>query len=440
MASGAVTGSFSRVVTICVFLTAVLGAATIAPADDGALTGARHRVLVSTDVGGTDPDDIQSMVHLLVYADCLDLEGLVSSPYGPGLKAQILEAIDAYEKDYPNLRTYSDKYPELDALRAITKQGAKETPGETGVATATEGSRWIIECAKREDKRPLHVLVWGGIEDVAQALHDAPDILPKLRVYFIGGPNKKWSVDAYNYIEQNHPELWMIEANSTYRGWFVGGNQNGEWGNENFVKTHVAGHGALGKHFADAKGDLKMGDTPSVARLLRGVSDDPSKPSWGGRFVRIWKDRKTIFNRHTTEDDESEAFGVTEFVLPKPEGFTGKHSARMIFSKGRPPSEGVDEGDALRFRFSPRDAKVWSYVIESDFPELNGQSGKFTAALPSPDKTTQIDETHPNWWIDDPDPAAAEGVHSGAKSVSRWREDYLRDFAKRMDRCTATSN
>jgi hypothetical protein len=46
----------------------------------GAVTGQRHRVLVSTDIGGTDPDDFQSLVHLLVYADGFDLEGLVSSP------------------------------------------------------------------------------------------------------------------------------------------------------------------------------------------------------------------------------------------------------------------------------------------------------------------------------------------------------------------------
>ena len=52
----------------------------------GALAGQRYRVLVSTDIGGTDPDDFQSMVHLLVYADAFDIEGLVSSPYGPGRK------------------------------------------------------------------------------------------------------------------------------------------------------------------------------------------------------------------------------------------------------------------------------------------------------------------------------------------------------------------
>ncbi len=409
-------------------------------ADDGALSGVRHRVLVSTDVGGTDPDDIQSMAHLLVYADCFDLEGFVSSPYGPGRKEQILEAITAYEKDYPKLAAYSDKYPKPDALRAIAKQGAKEIPTEKGVREPTEGSRWIIECAMRDDQRPLHVLVWGGIEDVAQALHDAPEILPKLRVYFIGGPNKKWSVDAYNYIEKNHPKLWIIEANATYRGWFVGGNQEGEWGNDDFVITHVAGHGALGKHFVDAKRDVKMGDTPSVARLLRGDSEDPSQPGWGGKYVRLWEDRKTIFERHTTEADTTEAFGVTEFVLPKPEGFTDKHRAQMIFSKGRPPSKVVIEGEHLRFRFSPRDAKVWSYVLESDFDGLDGQTGRFTAKLPSIEKTRRLAKSHPNWWIDDPDPAAAEGVHSGAKGVNQWRGDFLGDFAKRMDRCTSTKN
>jgi hypothetical protein len=37
----------------------------------------RFRVLVSTDIGGTDPDDNQSMAHLLMYSNEFDLEGLV---------------------------------------------------------------------------------------------------------------------------------------------------------------------------------------------------------------------------------------------------------------------------------------------------------------------------------------------------------------------------
>ena len=396
----------------------------------------RPRVLVSTDIGGTDPDDFQSMVHLLVYADALDLEGIVSSPFGAGRKSDILTVIDRYERDYPNLKTHSDKYPTAAALRAITRQGALDTLGASGFGKPTEGSKWIIECARRDDPRPLHVLVWGGIEDLAQALHDAPDILPKLRVYFIGGPNKKWSVDAYNYVEQNHPKLWMIEANATYRGWFVGGNQKGEWGNQEFVTTHVAGHGALGDYFnTQLKGTIKMGDTPSVARLLRGTPEDPTQPSWGGKYVRIWDGRKTIFDRQTTVADPVEVFGVTEFVLPVPEGFSTQNTATMIFDGGVPTSVGVNEGKALRFRFSPRDAKVWSYVIRSDFAGLDGKSGKFTAVLPPLERTGKPSTVHPNWWIDDPAPAAAESVHPGAKSVSQWREEFLRDFAARMDRC-----
>jgi hypothetical protein len=46
----------------------------------------RPRVLVSTDIGGTDPDDFQSLVYLLVHADCFDIEGLISSPFGGGRK------------------------------------------------------------------------------------------------------------------------------------------------------------------------------------------------------------------------------------------------------------------------------------------------------------------------------------------------------------------
>src|SRR6478752_6587443 len=117
----------------------------------------RHRVLVSTDIGGTDPDDFQSLVHLLVYADCFDIEGLVSSPYGPGRKEHILQVLDCYERDFTNLRTYSDSYPTPAALRAIVKQGAIDSVGPSGFAAATEGSDWIVSCARRDDSRPLHI-------------------------------------------------------------------------------------------------------------------------------------------------------------------------------------------------------------------------------------------------------------------------------------------
>ena len=397
----------------------------------------RHRVLISSDIGGTDPDDIQSMIHMLLYADVFDLEGIVSSPYGPGRLQHILRVIDLYQQDYPNLKTYSNRYPTPDALRAISKQGAFDGPGSTGVGTPTEGSRWIVACARRPDPRPLYVLVWGGIEDLAQALHDAPDILPKLRVHFIGGSNKMWSVDAYNYIEQQHPKLWLIESNATYRGWFVGGDQSGDRGNTSFVAAHVAPHGALGAGFAThLRGTIKMGDTPSLMYVLRNTPADPSQPGWGGSFVPVWDGRKTVFERWTTEADQAEVFGVVEFAIPVPAGFTPAHQASMLVDN-RIPAIGHNDGRTLRFRFAPRDAKVWPYRLRSNFAALDGVSGKFTAVPPPPQRTAKRSTVHPNWWIDDPDPAAAEGVHPGAKHVNRWRVDFLNDFAERIRRTSS---
>ena len=394
----------------------------------------RPRVIVSTDIGGTDPDDFQSMVHFLLYADRFDVEGIVSSPYGPGRREHVLQVIDRYATDYPKLKTHSDRYPPPDALRGVTKQGAIESAPPGGVGQPTEGSDWIVRCARQTDSRPLWVLVWGGIDDLAQALHDAPDILPKLRVYFIGGPNKMWSVEAYDYIERQFPALWMIEANATYRGWFTGGNQTGEWGNAAFVAEHIAGRGALGEFFATLLGGtIKMGDSPSVGYLLHGTPDDPSQPGWGGRFVRVWDDRKTVFGDLTTAAETAEAFGVVEFALPVPSGMTRANTVAMLFD-GRIPAAGEHDGRVLRFRFSPRDAKVWSYVIRSDFSGLDGRSGQFTAVPPPASRTRRPSSRHPNWWIDDPDPAAAEGIHPGAKHVNRWREAFLRDFAARLDR------
>ncbi len=298
----------------------------------GALAGNRYRVIISTDIGGSDEDDIQSMIHYLLYSDLFDTEGIISSPPGKGRREDILKVVAEYEKDYPNLRTYSDKYPTPDYIRSIAKQGTMSAAPDKGYSHSTKGSMWIIRCAKKKDSRPLYVLVWGAITDVAQALHDDPTIKGKIRVHFIASWNQRQDQNAFKYIDKHHSDVWLIYNNSTFRGWYMGGRQSGDLGNKVFVDKHVKGHGALGKYFAPLKGGgIKMGDTPTYAYLLRGAPDDPAKESWGGQFVR---------------------------------------------KEGRP-----------------------------------------------------------NWWMDDPAPAVAEANRPGAKTVNKWRQEYLRDWQKRMDRC-----
>lgn len=171
----------------------------------GALAGERFRVIVSTDIGGSDPDDFQSMVHYLVYADLFDTEGLIASPPHAGRAAHIHEAMEAYAQDYPKLVGRSARYPAPDALRAVTKQGAIDAAPAQGWSEPTEGSRWIVERARAADSRPLWILVWGSITDVAQALHDAPEIAQKLRVYSIGSWNTRMDPAARDYVVKRHP-------------------------------------------------------------------------------------------------------------------------------------------------------------------------------------------------------------------------------------------
>lgn len=398
----------------------------------------KPRVIVSTDIGGTDFDDFQSLVHLLLYADLIELEGLLASPWGEGRdrKRHLLSIIDVYEKDYPNLRTWSDAYPTPSYLRGIARQGGSDLALPPGWGAPTEGSKLIVERARSSDPRPLWVLLWGGFEDLAQALHDAPDIKPRLRAYMIGGPNKKWSNVAYDYLMRGHPDLWIIENNSTYRGWFEGGDQSGELGNEAFVARHVKGVGALGDYFAGIAPKVKMGDSPSLAYVLGLEPADPRRGGWGGSFVRAWDRPRLVFEGAPATGAVVETFAIMELAYRPAGRAPGAPRATLVVDRQEFPGYPQPDG-SWRFLFSPKEDKAWTYRIASNHPGLDGQGGAFTSRMAAPERARQPSSRYPNWWTDDPDPALRQGLHQGAKTVSRWRADFLRDFAARLQRTRA---
>lgn len=269
-------------------------AAPVAAAD-------KPRVIVSTDLGGSDPDDFQSLVHYLVYADVFETEGLISSPPGKGRADDILSGVAAYEMDFPNLRAWSPDYPLPDALRQVVRQGAVVPQlGATPSAGISEGAKLIIKRALLDDQRPLYVLVWGGITDLAQAVHRHPPIKAKLRIYSIGAWNTQQDRKARDYLFNKHPDLWWIESDTTFRGMYLGGFQGADFGARSFPEKHVKGHGHLGAFFMSKKADIKMGDAPSVLYLLHGDADRPETEHWGGSFFRpfptkrpsYWHDRR----------------------------------------------------------------------------------------------------------------------------------------------------
>lgn len=445
------------IITVAFLLTVVLPGAS-----------ERHRILISTDIGGTDPDDNQSMAHLLMYANEFDIEGLVSSPsYGTGSKDEILRMIDLYEKDLPKLQagllTIDDTsvYPSPAYLRSITRQGKRDEAPLCGYSTATDGSDWIVECARREDSRPLWVLVWGAMEDVVQALHDAPDIAGKIRVYWIGGPNKKWGCNAYNYLVNNFPDLWFIENNATYRG-LIGSAKDNSMYQAPFWENFMKGKGSLGDDFKNYyDGIVKMGDTPSLLYLMNGA--DPYKPEsehWGGRFEKMSMSPKYIIEGPMTASDTVPVYGLMEWRLKGPKIEAAPDSICFTLTVDKQTWRGYYEGNGIYVvRYAPKAAATLSYVIDSQIPGFDCHEGVFTVGYRWPELggygiasecvIYEPVELGSQWFTDiqdypdnavDSDGAptprkdvkAGKTMWQGTTTISDHRDDIMRDWAQRL--------
>ncbi|SHI58750.1 nucleoside hydrolase-like domain-containing protein [Pseudozobellia thermophila] len=395
---------------------------------------AKPRVLISSDIGGTDPDDFQSMIHLLMYSDLFEIEGLVASPYGPGRKKDFLDIIDLYEKDLPNLQLRSQGFPHPDSLRSICKQGETEIAPFSGFRQATEGSDWIISRAKKESDRPLWILVWGGLEDIAQALHDAPEIKENIRVYWIGGPNKKWGVNAYSYIAQNHPDLWMIEANATYRGWFIDDGTPDNSMLNGYYDTFIKGRGHMGEDFKNYyDGQIKMGDTPSLAYVMNGDPNDPMGESWGGSFTKIDRSSRSVFERPSTKNDTVAAYDVIEWRFKGPVESIPKDSVCFTFKILGQTWNGYYLGaGTYGVRYSSKKPETGTYTTSSEIPELDGLTGQYTSITPWPGKPSTDDYIlGEHWYGDRREPELFIGEQQGARTVAKHRKAFLMDWAER---------
>lgn len=396
----------------------------------------KQRVLVSTDIGGTDPDDNQSMTHLLMYTDCFDLEGIVSSPsYGSGNKEEILRMIDLYEKDLPELNKHITGLMSPDELRAITKQGRKGAAPYCGFTSSTEGSDWIVECARRESDRPLWISVWGGLDDVAQALHDAPDIADKIRVYWIGGPNKKWSTNSYAYIVENFPHLYMIENNAAYRG-FISDKKNPDKYNAGFYDAYLKGAGHLGEDFINYyKGVPKMGDTPALLYMMNGNPDNPAGESWGGSFEQITRSSRPVFHRPTTANDTVPVYSIIELHVKGPvKNDIAPDSVCFKMDIRNQVWDGFYLGDGdYVVRHSTYYLGTLKYEITSHIPDFPQYEAEITVENKWPGREYPSDyKVGAQWFSDKSDSSLYVNNIQGAQTVAKWRNVVMEDWGNRL--------
>lgn len=247
----------------------------------------KNRLIVTTDLGGTDPDDVQSMIHLLVCSNVFDLEGLISSQVwmtDPDKTDSIRKVVEYFGEVLPRLKKHAEGYPDLAYLRSIIKQGQVVSNMDgVGEGKDSPGSDLILASVDKEgDERPVWIVAWGGVNTIAQAVwkvkHTRSEaafekFADKIRIYDVLGQD-----DAGAWITRNFPQIVYIRNKEVY-GW----QQSDEW-----IKKHIQSCGPLGKHYPNRIWVFE-GDSPSFLYVYANglnVPDSLDYGGWGGRFAK----------------------------------------------------------------------------------------------------------------------------------------------------------
>lgn len=153
----------------------------------------RPRTIVTAD---PELDDLNSMIRFLLYANELQIEGLVyassrfhwrgddagtpfflpdreydqpqtSWRWAPGERF-IDDAVDAYAEVHGNLVVHDRRYPSPEALRAVIREGNVDFEGDT--SAESPGSRLIADVLLDDEPGPVFLQMWAGPSTVARAL------------------------------------------------------------------------------------------------------------------------------------------------------------------------------------------------------------------------------------------------------------------------------
>ncbi|MEJ1095401.1 MULTISPECIES: nucleoside hydrolase-like domain-containing protein [unclassified Pseudoxanthomonas] len=339
----------------------------------------KQRLIVLSDIEA-DPDDSQSLVRLLLYANQIDIEGIVattSTHQKSRIAPESMQAIiDAYGRVQPNLSKHEPGFPKAEALKAVVRSGS-QLYGLQGVGDGKDspGSDAIIKALEKDDTRPLWVAVWGGANTLAQALyrieHDrtpeqAARLVSKLRVYTISDQD-----DSGYWIRKEFPELFYVVSPGGYGNGTWTGIHTAEPGFDSsevsnlWIAAHIQqGHGPLGAMYPDVSFGME-GDTPSFLSLIPNGLNVPEHPDWGG-----WGGRYELY--------------TPALENTNPEGFTGNVPVLQ----------------------EPR--AIWTNAVDSYRPMVYNDYGRSVRAH--------------------------DKVSSGYRTtIWRWRKEFQNDFAARMD-------
>lgn len=296
----------------------------------------KQRVFVLTDITN-EPDDQESLVRFLVYANEYDIEGIVATTSTHLRNMTRRDKIEQLVKDYgkvkPNLDKHAAGFPSMEYLLSVTTEHLPAF-GMDGVGEGKDspGSELLIKAVDKADDRPLWVSVWGGANCLAQALWkvkntrssaDLEKFVAKLRVYAISdqdfsGPWIRYTFPGIFFIvDPSAGDSWKEYYRATWTGiggdrWYKNGPKyafelvDNPWLKENVRENH----GPLGANYLPLE-YIMEGDTPSFFGLIQnGLAwyHSPAWGGWGGRYelFQAYGEKAKIWTSTVTTQDEVE--------------------------------------------------------------------------------------------------------------------------------------
>ena len=281
----------------------------------------KPRIVVMTDIGPAEvePDDNESAVRLMAYADRFEIEGIITTigwncdPYPEEWAVYLKRVIDAYQTDVQNLMKRSKQegfksieeenarqelgyWPSADYLRGRSMMGSPRAGiGVIGPDNDSPGSELLIRLADEDDDRPIWLCSWGGANTFAQAVwrvqqerseEELEAFLRKFRIYTITDQDMHYSMrmdraySSHQWLRRDFADDLMFVWDES--AWL---NQN-DLGKRNWDKYEqlIQGKGEMGKVYPKFLWGVE-GDTPSFLHVMpNGLNDpdDPTQVGWGG--------------------------------------------------------------------------------------------------------------------------------------------------------------
>jgi hypothetical protein len=255
-------------------------------------------VIIETDAGG-DPDDEQSLVRFLLYADEWDIDGIIANrpdardkenlnPERTGLGI-VRRLVHAYGACYSNLVKHDSRYPKPELLLKRTVAGYEDHD---------DGVELIVAAVDADDPRPVWFSNWGTDHGSASSsLKRALDRVLKERgekgyaafkdrirlssddqfgEHMTREPAFKLWVDTFRPELDNQRWYHRFSALTATAGGF------------DLERDVLTGHGPLGAIYpTNTTHAQKEGDTMSFLYLVPTGMNDPEQPTWGswaGRY------------------------------------------------------------------------------------------------------------------------------------------------------------